>query len=138
MPSLAFLCPIFTTYGATALATTKMPKSKLREYNSCRHSFPHVPQHLFPMTRPDGFPGQYFHLTQLPYGIDIDPTTGLARSYQFVIHFDLGYNDMKKTNVQEAARARFDAMGIALHNASESLSLPSCTSKPKVGLVSSR
>jgi hypothetical protein len=40
------------------------------------------------MTRPDGLPGQYFHLTQLPYGTDTDPTTRLARSYQIVIYFD--------------------------------------------------
>jgi hypothetical protein len=106
--------PTFTTYGDAALVNTDMPESELREYNSCRHSFPHVPQRLFPMTRPDGLPGQYFHLTQLPYGTDIDPTTGLARSYQIVIRFDSGYNDMTKNDVQDAARARFDAMGIAL------------------------
>jgi hypothetical protein len=80
--------PTFTTYGDAALVNTDMPESELQEYNSCRHSFPHVPQRLFPMTRPDGLPGQYFHLIQLPYGTDIDTTTGLACSYQIVIRFD--------------------------------------------------
>jgi hypothetical protein len=80
--------PTFTAYGSTALVNTDMPESELWEYNSCRHSFPHVPQRFFPMTRLDGLHGQYFHLIQLPYGTNIDPTTGLARSYQIVIRFD--------------------------------------------------
>jgi hypothetical protein len=80
--------PTFTTYGSAVLVNTDMPESELWEYNSCRHSFPHVPQRFFPMTRLDGLHGQYFHLIQLPYGTNIDPTTGLARSYQIVIRFD--------------------------------------------------
>jgi hypothetical protein len=106
--------PMFTTYGAAALAHSGMPESEIREYNSCRHAFPHVPQNLFPMSRLDGLPGQYFHLTQIPFGTDIDPVIGLSRSYQILICFDSGYNEMRKDDVQEAARARFEAMDIAL------------------------
>jgi hypothetical protein len=108
--------PTFTTYGAAALAHSSMPDSEIREYNACRHAFPHVPQSLFPMSRPDGLLGQYFHLTQIPYGIDVDPVTGLSRSYQILIRFDSGYNTMRKDDVQEVARTRFQAMGIALAN----------------------
>jgi hypothetical protein len=57
--------PIFSSYGTVVLAHSGMPDSKIREYNSCRHAFPHVPQSLFSMLRPDGLPGQYFHLTQI-------------------------------------------------------------------------
>jgi hypothetical protein len=106
--------PPFIAYGADALINFGMPESEIREFNSCKHAFPHVPQRLFPMIRPDGLPGQYFHLTQIPYGTDVDPVTSLARSYQIVICFDLGYHEMKKAEVQEAAHARFDAMGIPL------------------------
>jgi hypothetical protein len=106
--------PPFTVYGADALINSDMPESKLREFNSCKHAFPHKPQRLFPMIRPDGLPGQYFHLTQIPYGTDVDLVTGLARSYQIVIRFYSGYHEMKKAEVQEAAHTRFDAMGIPL------------------------
>jgi hypothetical protein len=91
-----------------------MHESEMHEYNACRHAFLHVPQTLFPKTRPDGLPGQYFHLTQIPYGIDVDSIIGLSRSYQILIRFDSGYNEMRKDDVQEAARARFEAMGIPL------------------------
>jgi hypothetical protein len=97
--------PTFTTYGTSALVHFGMHESEMHEYNACRHAFLHVPQTLFPKTRPDGLPGQYFHLTQIPYGIDVDPITGLSRSYQILIRFDSSYNEMRKDNVQEAARA---------------------------------
>jgi hypothetical protein len=66
------------------------------------------------MVRLDGLPGQYFHLIQIPYGIDIDSIIGLSRSYQILIRFDSGYNEMQKDDVHEAAKARFEAMDIAL------------------------
>ena len=66
------------------------------------------------MSKLDGLPRQYFHLTQIPYGIDIDPITGLSHSYQILICFDSHYNEMKKDDVQEAERAHFEAMGIPL------------------------
>jgi hypothetical protein len=50
------------------------------------------------------------------FSIDVDPGTGLSRSYQTLICFDYGYNEMRKDDVQEAAWARFEAMGITLAN----------------------
>ena len=106
--------PIFTTYGAATLAHSRMPKFEICEYNACRHAFLHVPQTLFSMTRLNGLPRQYFHLTQIPCGIDVDSITGLSHSYQILIYFESGYNEMMKDDVQEAARVRFEAMGIPL------------------------
>jgi hypothetical protein len=80
--------PTFTSYNAAALANTGMPDSEMGEFNFCRHAFPHVPQRLFPMSRPDGLLGRYLHLTQIPCGIDVDPITDLSRSYQILICFD--------------------------------------------------
>jgi hypothetical protein len=53
-------------------------------------------------------------MTQILYGTDVDPITGLSRSYQILIFFDSGYNEICKDGVQKAARARFEAMGIVL------------------------
>jgi hypothetical protein len=81
---------MFTSYGAATLAHSGMLDSEIREYNSYHHAFPHVPQSLFPILRLDGLPGQYFHLTQIPFGTDVDTIIGLSRSYQILIRFDSG------------------------------------------------
>jgi hypothetical protein len=104
----------FHTFGATNLADSGMPASEIQEFHTVRHSFPHVPQRLLPATRSDGIPRQYLHLTQIPHDTTIDTTTGLSHSYQILIRFDFGYNEMTKVDVQEAAIARFDAMNVKL------------------------
>lgn len=91
-----------------------MPDTEVLEFQSCRHSFPHVPQKLYPTTRLDGKPGQYLHLTQIPLDTEIVPATGLARTYQIIIRFDMDYHHMTKKQVQDAATARFAAMNIPL------------------------
>ena len=106
--------PESRTFLASNLADSIMPASEIKEFHTYRHSFPHVPQKLLPATRPDGIPGQYLHLTQIPHDIPIDSTTGLSHSYQILIRFDFGYHEMTKVEVQNAATARFDAMGIKL------------------------
>lgn len=106
--------PDFTTYGAVQLAISKMPESEKHEYHSCRHAFPHVPQQLHRSVRPDGIPGQYLHFTQLPSGYPTDPATGLAHTYQIIIRFDYGFQGMRKLEVQEAAKSRFEVMNIPL------------------------
>jgi hypothetical protein len=75
---------------------------------------PHVPQRLLPSAQPDGIPGQYLHLIQIPQGISVDSVTGLSHSYQILICFDFGYNEMSKVDVQEAAIACFEEMNIPL------------------------
>ena len=106
--------PESSTFVASNLVDSTMPASEIQEFHTCRHSFPHVPQRLFPATRPDGLPGQYLHLTQIPHDIPIHPTTGLSHSYQILIRFDFGYHEMHKIDVQDAAIAHFEAMNIKL------------------------
>ena len=104
--------PEYSTYGAAQLTTSVMPDAKQYEYHTCRHSFPHLPQLLYPSLRPDGIPGQYLHLTQIPSGCLVDDVTGLSPTYQVVIRFDHGYQGMKKQEIQEAALSRLETMGI--------------------------
>ena len=89
-----------------------MPAVEQYEYHTYRHSFPHVPQLLYPSQRPDGIPGQYLHLTQIPSGYLVDVVTGLSPIYQVVIFFDHGYQGMKKLEVQEVALSRLETTGI--------------------------
>lgn len=99
-----------------ALAIGVMPDSEVLEFHSCRHAFPHVPQKLYPSVRPDGIPGQYLHLTQIPLDTEIVDSTGLSQSYQIIIRFDADYHHMTKAQVQDAAIARFAHMNIKLAN----------------------
>ena len=107
----------FVVYGISILETLAMPKSEKQEYHSCRHAFLHVPQKLYSFSRPDGIPGQYLHLTQVPHGCDVDPKICLSMTYQSILCFDYGHFGMKKQKVQEATAACFELMGIhiALH-----------------------
>ena len=89
-----------------------MPEAKQYEYHTYRHSFPHVPQLLYPSLRSDGIPRQYLHLTQIPSGYLVDVVTGLSRTYQVVIRFDHGYQGMKKLEIQEVALSSLETMGI--------------------------
>jgi hypothetical protein len=91
-----------------------MPDSEIRECLSYRHSFPRVCQALYPSVHPDGVPGPYYHLTQLPSHVDIDPTTGLSPTYQLVIRFDNNYRYFNKTNIQEATTSHLEMMRIHL------------------------
>jgi hypothetical protein len=91
--------PEFQTFGAINLADSSMPSSKIQEFHTCRHSFPHFPQRLLPTTKLDGIPGQYLHLTQIPHSSVVGTSIGLSHSYQILIRFDFGYNEMTKVEV---------------------------------------
>lgn len=91
-----------------------MLDSELLEFLSCRHAFPHVPQTLYPSIRPDGLPGQYLHLTQIPIDTEIETSTGLSSSYQIIIRFDSEYHRMTQQQAQDAATARFALINIPL------------------------
>lgn len=106
--------PVTLPYTADYLSSLGTPDLEIQEYLHCRHAFPHVPQALFPATRPDGIHGQYYHLTQLPLESKIDETTGLAPTYQVTIRFDTNYHTMSKAEVQQAAKARLELMHIPL------------------------
>jgi hypothetical protein len=109
-------CPLRLPYSASYLTMQGTPSSEIQEYLHCRHAFPHVPQLLYPSTRPDGIAGQYYHLTQLPQNSEIDFATGLAPTYQVTIRFDTNYHNMTKIEVQQAAHARLEQMRISLAN----------------------
>ena len=91
-----------------------MPALEITKCLSYRHSFPRALQTLYPSIHPNALPGQYYHLTQLPSHVNIDPTTGLSPTYQLVIRFDTNYKDFSKLDVQEAAASRFEVMHIPL------------------------
>ncbi|KAG0574549.1 hypothetical protein KC19_VG270700 [Ceratodon purpureus] len=95
-----------------------MPDTEVLEFHSCRHAFHNVQKKLYPSARPDGVPGQYLHLTQIPIDTEISLEipidteisldTGLSQSYEIIIRFDTDYHHMTKQQVQESAIPRFE------------------------------
>lgn len=64
-----------------ALVDLVMPDTEILEFDFCRHTFPYVAKKLYPSSRPEGIPGQYLHLTQIPIDTEIVESTGLSRTY---------------------------------------------------------
>ena len=58
--------PKFIEYGVIGLAHAGTPESEIQEYHTCRHAFPHVPQVLYPSTRPDGLPSSHINSHRPP------------------------------------------------------------------------
>jgi hypothetical protein len=91
-----------------------MSPSKILESQSYKYSFPHVSQLLYPSVRLDNILGQYYHFTQIPKHVVIDPDTGLSPTYQIVICFDSNYHDLSKKDAQDAPAARLEMMRIPM------------------------
>lgn len=106
----------YTSYAAVTNGSCGMPDTEVSEFHSCSHSFPHVPQLLYSSSCPDGLAGQFLHLTQISFGVEIDSNTGLSKTHQILIRFDNGYQSMTKSDVQDAALAHFESMSIKLSN----------------------
>jgi hypothetical protein len=78
----------FTPEPISKLMKKGFSEMEAEELLDAVHSYPHVPQILYPIARPDGLDGQHYNLTQLPFDIATDPETGLSLDYQVAIHFN--------------------------------------------------
>ena len=78
------------------------------------HSYPHVPQTLYPTARPDGLDGQHYNLTQLPFDIATDPETGLSLDYQVAIHFNRPIKQFTHGEILGMTQERLKKMKIPL------------------------
>lgn len=80
--------PIHTTPTTLhALIRNGFSDKEAREFLKATPAYPHVGQSCYPVSRPDGIPGQHFNITQIPFEIETDPDTGLSLDYQVAIYF---------------------------------------------------
>lgn len=54
---------------------------------TARMSFPRIEQKMWPTTRPDKISGQHVNVTQLPFDIEVHPSTHLSLDYHILLHF---------------------------------------------------
>ena len=96
------------------LLSKGLPESEAREYITSTHSFPRVPQLLYPSKRIDGKEGHFLHLTQLPFDIEVDEYTALSLDYHIAIHFDGYTENYSKETILGKVESRLKHMNIGL------------------------
>jgi hypothetical protein len=75
-------------YSASKLIGDGYKPEEALEMQTVITSYPHVLQVEWPTTRTDDIPGQHFNLTQLPFDIEVNSTTGFSLDYHIAIYFE--------------------------------------------------
>jgi hypothetical protein len=73
-----------------------------------------VSQNKWLQVREDKVPGQYYHLTQIPFDIEINHMTGLALVYQIFLHFGKSKIVCTGDVIVNLAKERFKTIQIDL------------------------
>jgi hypothetical protein len=103
------------------------PKEAL-ELETTTISFARVPQRVWPYTRSDNIPGQQYHITQISFGIQIDPDTGFARTYKILLHFEKPLKGYTSAEITQLTAARLEHMKIQVGDILEPIA-PLCNAK---------
>jgi hypothetical protein len=95
-------------------------------------TFPKIKQQAWPNTKSDNKPGNQFHLTQLPFDVQIDTTTNFACIYHVMLHFEKPIRDYFRGEIIKMTSIHFQKMGILLGDILEPIA-PLCSARdPKV------
>ena len=89
-------------------------ESKAHKMESTTNSFLHAKQKLWPYVWLDKIPSQQFHLTQLPFDIEIDAQMDLAMIYNIFFYFLKSQTYYLGEYIINATRKKLDRMKIAL------------------------
>jgi hypothetical protein len=98
------------------------------ELAMARVAFPRVPQKTWPNTRSDDKPGNQYHLTQLPFDVQINFETNFACIYHIMLHFEQPIREYFSNEIIEITNARFQKMSIHLGDILEPIA-PLCRAK---------
>jgi hypothetical protein len=71
------------------------------ELASAKIAFPRIKQQAWPNTRSDNQLGNQFHLTQLPFDVQVDTTTNFAHIYHIMLHFEKPIKDYVSSEIIE-------------------------------------
>ena len=73
--------------------------------------------------RKDGKPGQYYHLTQIPFDYEIVLETKYAKTYQILLHFEKTLRVYSSKEVTELITAQLLTMGMDMGEILEPIAL---------------
>jgi hypothetical protein len=89
-----------------------IPPTEALELATASIAFPRVAQRAWPYARLDNTLGQQFHITQIPFDVQVDVDTGLALTYQILVHFDKPTKEYVSAEITQLTAARLTLMGI--------------------------
>jgi len=102
-------------------------ESEARELQIAQVAFLRIFQTLWPSTRIDEAIGQHYHLTQIPFDVEMDNTTGYALVYQLVLHYSKPKKDYTSATIVKMTIERLQSMNIILGDIPEPIA-PLCNS----------
>jgi hypothetical protein len=120
--------PPHESASITNLLELGLNEQEAHELSIAKVSFPMVSQNEWPHARDDQVRGQHYHLTQIPFDIEIDPATGLALVYKIFLHFEKPKTAYIGEAIVNLAKERFQVMQIGLGNILEPIA-PFCSSR---------
>jgi hypothetical protein len=82
------------------------------EISTAKIAFPRVQQKMWLAQRPDNQLGNHFHITQIPFDVQVDQTTGFVYIYHIFIQFEKTIRDYSSKEITEMTLARFEQMDV--------------------------
>lgn len=67
--------PIYPTKSVRELVKEGFLESEAQELQTTTIAFPRVKQEFWPIARLDKVPGQHFHITQVPFDVEVEEST---------------------------------------------------------------
>jgi hypothetical protein len=92
-------------------------------------AFPRVAQRAWPYARLDNILGQQFYIMQIPFDVQVDADTGLALTYQILVHFEKPTKEYVSAEITQLTAARLTLMEIQTGDILEPIA-PLCSTKP--------
>jgi hypothetical protein len=106
-----------------------IPPAEALELTTASIAFPRVPQQAWPYARLDNTPSQQFHLTQIPFNVQVDVDTSLALTYQILVHFEKPTKEYISAEITQLIAVRLILMGIKTGDILEPI-VSLCSTKP--------
>ena len=115
-------------YSLEACLQARIPSKEACELVSAQIAFHRTLQQLWPFFHNDNVLGQKYHLTEIPFDVEVESLTGYARTYQILLHFEKPLKPYTSKEIVELVTKRFQKMDIALENILEPIA-PLCSPK---------
>ena len=120
--------PLTLTKSVNKLVKSRYLESEVHELQTAMISFPRIKQEMWPITRADKIPGQQYHLTQLPFDVEVDEKIGFSLIYNILLQFEKPKTCYTWDDVINITKVCLDMMKIELDNIVQPIA-PLCSTK---------
>jgi hypothetical protein len=103
-------------------------ENEAQDYYNGKTTFPRVTQYFWPHTRRDKRPGYWYHFTQIPSKVEVDPKIGFALVYNLLFHFEKPSSNYSNSDIISLTLSRLKSMNIELGDIVEPIA-PFCRAR---------